>query len=224
MVGAFHTPTLVGLLLCALAPSDGAFAPKYPIGLNAAAQLLEVALPSPKTVVKAAYRKKARTAHPDVSQAADATAYFLRITAAYETLLQFSVVAPRATPPPPSRPQNKPQDEPANKAEGDFQSRVATWRVFWQTSLQATQLATEAERKAVQQSVLKTELDALREELATLRAAGAAASAVDTCRARYAQCASNHADVSCAVKTLRARVSLLQKEAMRMQANAQHRA
>lgn len=65
----------------------------YPISLAAAASLLEVRVPSPRAVVRAAYRKKASVAHPDVCSHASAAEEFGRITAAYEILLQFGTSA-----------------------------------------------------------------------------------------------------------------------------------
>ena len=87
----------VALLLCGISTA-AALAP-YPLGLHAAASLLEVTLPTPKATVKAAYRRKARISHPDVSKRADAASHFVQLTAAYETLLQFSVTMPATAPP-----------------------------------------------------------------------------------------------------------------------------
>lgn len=49
-------------------------------------EILNVAAASTATQIRAAYRALARTHHPDVSRAKDATAVFARITIAYETL------------------------------------------------------------------------------------------------------------------------------------------
>lgn len=211
----------VALLLCFAVVRTSCAVAMYPLGLSAAAQLLEVTLPSAKSSVRAAYRKKAAVFHPDVSRGADARENFIRITAAYETLLQFAAPVRAPSAEHATAPHQPP--EPAQQSETDlFAQRVAAWRSFWAVSLQATQLASEAERQAVQQSVLSTELARLRELLAVrLRQDGPRSRAVDSCRARYAQCSSRHADVSCAVRTLRARVHTLQREATELQAAAQ---
>jgi DnaJ-class molecular chaperone with C-terminal Zn finger domain len=220
---------LLSALLCLLQCRAlcGAIA-TYPLGLSAAAQLLEVTLPSARPALRAAYRKKAAASHPDVCKHADAAAQFLRITAAYETLLQFSIVAPPQAPPSPP-PQGAAQRRPnkagaRNGGEADnFARRVAAWRAYWVVALQASQMASEAERKAAQQAVLAGELVRLRDQLQSLlrREDGARSAAVDGCRARYAQCSSRHADASCDASTLRARARQLQEEAQALQRDAQ---
>ncbi|MGH7133246.1 MAG: DnaJ domain-containing protein [Phycisphaerales bacterium] len=49
-------------------------------------ELLQVAPAATAAQIRAAYRALARTLHPDISKAKDATAVFARITVAYETL------------------------------------------------------------------------------------------------------------------------------------------
>lgn len=49
-------------------------------------ETLQVAVTATATQIRAAYRALARTHHPDISKAKDATAVFARITVAYETL------------------------------------------------------------------------------------------------------------------------------------------
>ena len=56
------------------------------IGLQAAARLLDLRLPSTRPAVRAAYRRKAATTHPDVANDDSA---FIQITNAYELVLQF---------------------------------------------------------------------------------------------------------------------------------------
>ena len=208
-----------------------------PLGLHAAASLLEVSLPTPKAVVRAAYRKKAATSHPDVSKQAGATAYFLRLTAAYETLLQFAVTATpsaaastttpppnTATPhassrPPPSSSAHTRRTSAPGRDAVTFEQQVAAWREFWQTSLQATRLQTEAERKSVEAMTLAAEQDVLRAELSDLVSRGA--DGVSACRARYARASAQHADATCAAQTLYGRARLLRERADSLQARAQ---
>lgn len=58
----------------------------YNIGLQQAARLLDLSLPTTRPLVRAAYRRKAATTHPDVASEGSA---FLQITSAYELCLQF---------------------------------------------------------------------------------------------------------------------------------------
>ena len=88
-------------------------------------------------------------------------------------------------------------------------------------TLQATQLSVEAERKTAQQNVLAVELERLRSQLQAVQLQSHSKTVVDGCRARYAKVASEHADVACAVRTLRGRVVVMQKEAKRLEALAQ---
>ena len=177
----------VALLLVVRDAATAAYTPPFHIGLSAAAELLEVKFPSSKSTVRAAYRKKAASAHPDVSQAADAASQFLRITVAYETLLQYSYLVPISPPPPPpastpaeatappraggpfagTAPRDRSAEAPRERSDG-FARRVAAWRKFWVASLQAEALAAEATKLAMQQRVLESEVSRLREMLATL--------------------------------------------------------
>lgn len=218
----------------------GAYAGSYafPVGLAAAAELLDITLPSSRAGVRAAYRKKAATTHPDISPHAEAAADFLRVTTAYELLLQFSLSAAAA-------PRGHHHHgahaaaatQPAAAAYGDrpdaeaFARRVAAWRVYWAAAMQAEQVASEAHRVAVQQAALAGELQELRAQLDTLLAqqqrqqraspAAAAARLIDRCRAQYAYCAGKHADAQSAVLSLQARVRALREEATRLQGLAQ---
>ena len=227
--------------------ASAAYTPPFHIGLSAAAELLEVNFPSSKKSVRAAYRKKAASMHPDVSQAADAASQFLRITVAYETLLQYSYLVPISPPPPPSpspaepappraddhfarrAPRAQSSDAPYERSEAGFASRVATWREYWVVSLQAEALAAETTKLAMQQRVLESELSRLRDKLASLVAdAGPAresmdavrARQIDHCRGRYAHASSKLADVSCALRTHEARVRMMREEAARLENNA----
>lgn len=229
-------------LVCSLScgVTAAAAAAHFHIGLSAAAELLEITLPSSRAGVRAAYRRKAATTHPDTSTRPDAAIHFLRITTAYETLLQFSTRSTRPTaaraaaPPQPSAASHataphdsRPHDYGDRPDAEVFAKRVAAWRAFWMASLQAEQLATEAQRVAAQQAILSHELLALKGELdALLRqhqsVAGAqrgahAAQLINRCRARYAQCASKHAQAHSAVQTLHARVRTMREEAARME-------
>ena len=230
-------------LLCAVPRCQSAAVTTFPINLAAAAQLLEITLPLSRAGVRAAYRRKAATTHPDISAHSDAAAQFLRITTAYETLLQFSAFATISPPNPPStqptstahtHTSTTPNDSYAHHSGEDgelFAKRVAAWRAYWMTSLQAEHLATEAQRVAAQQATLSRELRELQEELNELLRKhqplpGAprtvqAAHLIDRCRARYAQCASKHAEAGSAVQTLHARVRMMQEEAARLQHAAQ---
>ena len=232
----------VALLLCGISMA-AALAP-YPLGLHAAASLLEVTLPTPKATVKAAYRRKARISHPDVSKRADAASYFVQLTAAYETLLQFSVTMPASAPPrgtthtqttttttnaspPPRPPSSQWQQRPPSYAERSrprdpvrFEQQVSAWRDFWQASLQATQLQTEADRKSVQAAVLAAERQRLSAQLNELLKEGGGAG-VDACRARYAQASAKHSDAECAARTLAARAAMLRTQASEHQDRAQ---
>lgn len=209
---------LVGLLCLFCTTSTLAL---YPLSLTAAAELLEIKPPLSRPAVRAAYRKKAATSHPDVSQREDAAAHFLRITTAYETLLQFSFVTP--TPASTTPPADFERREPA---EGDlFERRVAAWREYWHASITVQQFATEVQRKAAHQSVLASELQLLRKQLAKLLrqvgpSGGVRAQQINECRAKYAKCAAKHADVSCSVNTLKARVRMLQEEATLLEEKA----
>ena len=218
-------------LLCVLlvAARAALVASMYPLNLAAAAELLEVKLPSARATVRAAYRKKAAKAHPDVSHAADAAANFLRITTAYETLLQFSYVAPApakrptaASPQPHATQHYSGHGEKGSDEAELFGRRVAAWREYWQATLLATQLASEAERKSAQEAVLAHELDEIREQLDKALLAPWLQSTIDDCRARYARASSEHADLSCAVQTLRGRARAQRAEAARLEEYAQH--
>ena len=216
---------LVGLL-CLFCPTStfAAISSTYPLSLAAAAELLEIKPPLSRPAVRAAYRKKAATSHPDVSKREDAAAHFLRITTAYETLLQFSLITPTPAQESTAPPADFERREPP---EADlFARRVAAWREYWQASVQVQQLATEVQRKAAHQAVLAGELQLLRKQLAKLLrqvgpSGGMRAQLVNECRARYAKCAAQHADVSCSVSTLQARVRMLQEEATLLQERAQ---
>lgn len=231
------------LLLCGLSTS-AALSP-YPLGLHAAATLLEVSLPTPKAAVRAAYRRKAAKSHPDVSKRADAASYFMRLTAAYETLLQFSVSVPvsvgtaapdaasspahsaTAAPPPqppassyasastPHSTQRTTQRDPAQ-----FEQQVRAWREFWAVSLQATQMQTEADRKSMQAGILAAERQRLRELLSEMVASGSG-ERVDACRARYAQASAKCADTECAARALAGRAQMLRRHAAELQEQAQ---
>ena len=256
------------MLLAALTAS--ALALQYPVNLAAAASLLEISLPSSRSAVRIAYRKKALTAHPDVcGGSADATHRFMRITAAYESLLVWStVVSPmhvstsgaataesaggneatgggsgssssssstrrrrRSSSGGHStggghdaywRAAESEHHRRSAQSRGDseaLEQRVAAWRSYWHAHLQAGQLAAEAERKRVQEGVLESEMQRLREVLATLIEQGGAG--VDACRARYARASACHADVACAVITLKARAQVLQAESLEWQEVAQ---
>lgn len=236
-----HLVSIGMLMLCDVATS--AYLPNYPLGLSAAADLLEITLPTSKSGVRAAYRKKASTTHPDVSAAADAATHFLRITTAYETLLQFSYTVPITMPPKPkpaepsapprtsdyyadTRPHSEATDASRERSEVGFAARVASWREYWTASLQAEALATELRKASMQQSVLASELVRLREQLATLRqnevpcGGGARSRLINHCSGRYAHCSSKHADVSCTVRTLEARVRMMREEATRLERSA----
>ena len=209
---------LVYLLSCGSARS---LTTNFPLNLNAAARLLEVTLPSAKGTVRAAYRKKATIVHPDVNKHPNAAADFLRITAAYEVLLQFSFAAPPPRTAAPPRGAGTASTAAPPRHEDVFTRRVNAWREYWQVTLQATQLSVEAERKTAQQNVLAVELERLRSQLQAVQLQSHSKTVVDGCRARYAKVASEHADVACAVRTLRGRVVVMQKEAKRLEALAQ---
>ena len=150
-------------MMCLATPT---LALQYPLSLAAAARLLEVRYPSPKSTVRAAYRKKAATNHPDVSLHANAAADFMRITAAYEYLLQFSITEPAVAAPPPqsahSPAAEAQQASSAHEAEEAyanarsasaagatrndpqrFERRVASWREYWQVTFQVVALTSE---------------------------------------------------------------------------------
>merc|ERR1712185_828749 len=95
-----RTHRLVSACLFVLPMATNAL--QYPLNLATAAALLELRLPSPRSTVRAAYRKKATLAHPDVVASASAES-FLQLTAAYELLLQFGT-CPTPPPPPPQPP------------------------------------------------------------------------------------------------------------------------
>ena len=59
----------------------------------AAAQILGLRLPSSRAVVRAAYRRKAATCHPDTQRSLHDTEEFIRVTAAYELLLHPATLA-----------------------------------------------------------------------------------------------------------------------------------
>ena len=69
--------------------ASAAAAAHYPLNLASAATLLEVSLPTAKPSLRAAYRAKASVCHPDAG-VTDA-AQFLRVTAAYELLMQLRI-------------------------------------------------------------------------------------------------------------------------------------
>lgn len=207
-----------------------------------------------------AYRQKAAIVHPDVSEHPDAAWHFLRITAAYEVLLQFANTAPASRVPAARAPEKQPDAAGAQPTDHEtsrsrdqiFAARVTAWREYWQVALQASQMVSELELQEGQLHALKLEMVRLREQLATLMGQSAPSggrTAVDSCRmavesrvrrpppacctlmgrvespvagAQYARCASQHADVTCAVGTMRARVRVLQAEATRLQACAQN--
>jgi hypothetical protein len=216
---------------------------QYPLGLAAAAQLLELSgQPLRRSAVRAAYRKKAATSHPDVSSAPNAQSHFLCITAAYETLLQFSVadIEGPAHPCPSSgsvsthhsateceatagSPWSSAPPQAATACHSErFEHRVAGWRLYWQASFQAAQASAEAERKALQVSALAREKEVLRAKLAAFPTHGRSTdSTLDAQRARYAAASSRHADAQCALETLRARVRMLHEEAAHLQMSAQ---
>ena len=243
--GCQLVPVLCTLLLALDGASAYATSP-FPIGLAAAAELLEVTLPQSRAGVRAAYRKKAATAHPDVSPHADAAAQFLRITTAYETLLQFSLstsyTAPSSAPDAGTASQSAgASQQSAASRYGDrpnadaFAHRVAAWRIYWAASLQAEQLASEAHQVAQQQATLARELAQLKAQLDVLLRDAAyptgrgghvgvqkvrqrgRAHLVDRCRAKYAECASKYAEAQSAVQTMQARVRAMREEASRLE-------
>ena len=219
----------------------------YPLGLSAAAQLLEVRYPLPKSAVRAAYRRKAATAHPDVSTAPNAESHFLRITAAYETLLQYAVpemaapssvqtsaTASSSPAPPQSQSQNAAASSASSSAAGSayssatahdtssFERSVSCWRDYWQATVQAMRLAHEAELELRHVAKLETEQRLLRAKLAALIEIGSADGAtVDGMRARYAQASADYANARCYLDTLKARVRALQADATRFHSVAQ---
>ena len=163
---------------------------QYPLGLAAAAQLLELSTglgPPRRSAVRAAYRRKAAISHPDVSTAPNAQRYFLHITAAYETLLQYSVAdTTQSSMKSPSTVSVSTSPSSAAAAEPDkavahsaplwsaqagscrperFEKQVAAWRLYWLASFQTLQCSAEAERKALQVSALAHEREKCSEQI-----------------------------------------------------------
>ena len=211
---------------------------QYPLGLAAAAQLLELSTglgPPRRSAVRAAYRRKAAISHPDVSTAPNAQRYFLHITAAYETLLQYSVADVTSSPSSvsvstsPSSASTAVADEDAHSTAPQagsrrpqrFETQVAAWRLYWQASFQTLQCSAEAERKALQVSALAHEREGLRANLAAFPSEGRNRATLDGMRALYAQASAKHADAECHLASLRARVRMLEEEAARLQVNAE---
>jgi hypothetical protein len=219
---------------------------QYPLGLAAAAQLLELSTglgPPRRSAVRAAYRRKAAISHPDVSTAPNAQRYFLHITAAYETLLQYSVAdTTQSSMKSPSTVSVSTSPSSAAAAEPDkavahsapswsaqagscrperFEKQVAAWRLYWQASFQTLQCSAEAERKALQVSALAHEREVLRANLAAFPSEGRNRATLDGMRALYAQASAKHADAECHLASLRARVRMLEEEAARLQVNAE---
>ena len=222
-------------MLLPLLLATTATALQYPLGLAAAADLLAVRYPCTRKTVRAAYRRQAAKSHPDKSEAPNAATHFLRITAAYETLLLFATTeidvsaeetsARAATSAACSSPATSAPPGPTSAVheDGCFEQRVSRWRDFWKASLQATQLSEEAECRGRHVSVLQGEQILLRARLAALaqRPGGASPSVVDAMRARYVHASAQLADAQCALATLSARVRLLREEAERLQRDAQ---
>ena len=211
----------------------------YPISLSAAASLLDVVLPSPKPMLRAAYRRKAASAHPDVCNKASAREDFVRITAAYEILLQFGV-STAATPA--TATQSRPQPpssaaashtrasswEPAasrtttqgwQRDSERMARRVDAWRRYWQYSFQATQAASEARAKALMCDSLGLEVDRLKLEVA--QALQGDVRLLDQLRARYARASVRLADLRSTAAMFESRAHMLQKLAMQEQELAQ---
>jgi len=218
----------------------------YPLNLAAAAALLDLRLPSPRATVRAAYRRKATLAHPDVvaSESADA---FIQLTAAYELLLQFGTCpasppqrSPQSQPPPTSsykaaertaaprtastwsRPRPPPQ--PFAREPERMARRVQAWRVYWQFALIAAQATSEVEIKGAAREAAQREVSARLDELQAALARGPQAMStgeVDVFRARYASATARLDDARCAFDAFAARARVLHEQAREQQELAQ---
>lgn len=216
---------------CIIYLAAGTLALQYPISMSAAANLLDLRLPSPRGDVRAAYRKKAATAHPDM-RGVDSAAEFLRITAAYELLLQCcpqtihtgrreaaEVPCPTSRPPSAS-PSRSEASSGSGRDTERMGRRVDAWREFWQVSLRATAAATEAQLKALERDALAADAQRLQHELRAVVALGGGPG-TDTLRARYATASVRLADAQCAVRSFETRARAMHQQALKLQTMAQ---
>lgn len=223
----------------------------YPVSLSVAASLLDVPLPSPRTAVRAAYRRKAAVSHPDVCKLPSANADFVRMTAAYELLLQFGMSTAAATAARPSTASGGSTAERSARRSGGsssrssyeraastpgatwsaaraqhrdperMQRRVEAWRKYWQLSLLANHVASQARAKQEQLRALTDEVQLLQRRLGEAVACMADVQSVRLLRTRCDQASAQLADVQCAVKAFEARAATLLEQAKRQEQAAQ---
>jgi hypothetical protein len=221
---------------------------QYPVNLATAAALLDVGLPTPRNSLRAAYRKKAATTHPDISLQPNAHLEFQRITAAYEVLLQFGTC--KAPPPTTAA---APSQQPfrstrtytyANKRTrvhvrthttssswratianhrdpGRMERRIGAWRDYWQLSLLATKVQGEALNKGAQAAALSLDLQRLTDQLASVIARGESGDAIIDVQEKCAQMRTALVDLECAAHAFKARAMDLQQQAEVLQQRAQ---
>ena len=180
------------LVLAVCASGASGLQPAYNhISLHAAATLLNVRLYSPRNVVRAAYRRRAALAHPDVNQAAGAHADFIRLTEAYKLLLvcappqggpTFNPSSNRASPPPTQQAEHPPEATTVGW-EGGFASpdrppadgerrreRLSDdtdehWRDFWAWAFRVQHLELELAQQRINCERLTREVARLQQQL-----------------------------------------------------------
>jgi len=209
--------------------------PGYPTAacITAAAALLELRPPSSRSAVREAYHRKAKQCHPDVQVVPVGPAEFIRVTAAYELLIQPSVLdgwrnwnQQPASPAPQARADGRRADWSSPTAWGGDGSelhsrRVVAWRDYWQAAFQAGQADAQLQSVRARLEETMREVEAIRSQLSRPIAQPPPPPVRDELRARLARVSAQLAQLQSEVRPLADRAQVLRDRSVELERLAQ---